>query len=82
MKASGIRSVDCVRAMELTKVNDAHKGVCIVAELALFVDVAKVEQIELLLTSSTSCVDGKQDGPSYAAADKADEGEHLEVSEI
>jgi hypothetical protein len=44
-------------------------------------NIAETQEIKLLLPASASCVDGKQDGPSNAAADKGNDSEHLHVTQ-
>lgn len=43
--------------------------------------VAKAQEVELALTTTTGCIDGEQDRPGYAAADKTDDDGHFEVAQ-
>lgn len=44
-------------------------------------DITHTEHVKLLLASTSSCIDREQDWPGHTAADEADDGEHLQVSE-
>jgi len=54
----------------------------IIPILASLVNIAKGEDVELLLSTSAGCIHREQYWPSDAAANKADECEHLEEPQV
>lgn len=64
-----------------TKEDPCDECVCIVAGIVSLRDVAHAEQVKLDLPPASGDVDGKEDGPSDAAADETNRGCNLQVSE-
>ena len=52
---------------------------CIIAVLVL--DIGETQNVELSLTTTTSGIDGKQNGPGQTATDETDDNRQFEVSE-
>jgi hypothetical protein len=55
----------------------SRQGMCVVA--VWVGNVAHAEEVELFLTALTCSIDGKQDWPCDAAADKSDDHKHFQI---
>lgn len=64
----------------LTEVDPGNKSVGIVTVFAI-TDVAETDEVQLLQARSAGRIDGKQDRPSYQAAEEAQRHGNLQIAE-